>query len=288
MQVIRLILCLSLLGICFLAFSDTQKTHPPAKDATPPWNKHLKAFEMLIATEPDVAHTELAKVSENLFGKHRHVPEWESLYLNLSQNQKGSISELKRAAELVILMLIDIDAEKHQEQIQRHQKRLKYYDTLAKQHKTQGVSPDTVVAPLQRFQLRDVWMDDIEELDRYIAEVNAHLSTDKKATRASFDKYAKVMFGSHPHLDEWSDIVFQLCIDGKGKLPQFIRMVELQLEMFKEVDDEKYAHHIKAFELGLQQLETTAEMSRHEVDTLEISFILQSRPKVKDSHNASP
>ena len=76
--------------------------------------------------------------------------------MKLNQQQSGSISELKWAAELGILMLTDIEVEKHQEQIQRHEKRFKYYDTLAKQHQTQGESPDTIVAELQRFQLRAV------------------------------------------------------------------------------------------------------------------------------------
>lgn len=286
MNVLKMTFCFSLISIAALAGSvaaDTEaNTSPhhhqtPTRAESPPWKKHLKAFEILIEADSEAAPTELAKVAQTLFGTHALVDEWKTLYLRLSRDKKGSITDLKRAAELVILMLTDIDAEKHQEQIQRHQKRFKYYETLTKQHESKGESPDNVTAELTRFQLRDVWMDDIEALDQHIKAFNELLPKDKKAARIELDAYAKIQFGEHPLVGEWTDIIFQMSLDGKGKLPTYIRMCKMQLQMYREINAEKYADQIVAYTSALNELEATAEMAPNNNQDLEIEFSLSTR-----------
>ncbi len=279
MRILQRVLCLSLMSIAVLFFSaDTHShsdSHPSATKADiPQWKKHLKAFEVLIETESDFAATELTKVAETLFEKHRHVDEWKALYYRLSRDKKGSIADHKRVCELVLEMLTDIDTQKHQAEIQRFEKRVKYYDHLAKQLESKGESPTNVTAELTRFQLRDVWMDDIEALDKHIKVFHELLPKDKKAARAELDAYATVQFGEHPLVEEWTDILFQMSVEGSGKLPTYIRMCQLQLQMYKEVNAEKYADQIAAYESALKRLEATGTNNGEDLD---IEFRLSSR-----------
>ena len=264
------LLCLSLLGMGLLASSETdthvdttsythEHPHHPQikKESIPPWKKHLEAFELLIDVEDiesDAAPTELAKVAEHLFGAHPLVDEWKTLYLRLSRDKKGSIYDMRRVAEIVVQILTDIDPKKYQEQIQRYQKRVKYYDALAKEHKSQGDSPEAIEIEATRFQLREVWMDDVEELEKHLNTVNALLPTDPEAARAEFAKFAAVQFGNHPLVDEWSDIVFKMHRNKKGRYPDFVRMCELQIQMYKGVNSKKYAEHISLYQTALEGL----------------------------------
>ena len=284
MHFLIIALCLLLFGGGMTTFAETppsetstENTATPAHDTEPQkdvqWKQHLNTFEELITANPDAAVAELNKGAELLFGTHPAVDGWKALYLRLSREKKGSVIDMKRAAELLVEMFVNIDAEKFKAQIQRYQQRIKYYDTLAKEYKNKGMPLESVEVEADRFQVREVWMDDIEMLKKHLNAFNTLLPTDKKAARAELDAYAKVQFGEHPLVKEWTDIIFQMSCDGKGLLPDYLKMVSLQIQIFREVNPRKYAEQIAAYELGLIQLKEKATMVE-DPDTLEMEFSL--------------
>ena len=284
MPCLIIVLCLLLFGSGMTTFAEmppseatTENTATPAHYTEPEkevqWKQHLNTFEELITANPDAAVAELNKGAELLFGTHPAVDEWKALYLRLSRDKKGSVTDMKRAAELLVEMFVDIDAEKFKAQIQRYQQRIKYYDKLANEYENKGMPLETVEVEAIRFQIREVWMDDIEALEKHLNAFNILLPKDKKAARAELDAYAKVQFGEHPLVKEWTDITFQMSCDGKGLLPDHLKIVNLQLQMFREVNPQKYAEQIAAYESGLTQFKSIASMTE-DPDTLELEFKL--------------
>ncbi len=289
MHFLRIVLCLLLFGVGMTTFADTSvsetstaNTATPAHDTKPEmivqWEQHLDTFEELITTDSEAAVAELDTVAKLLFETHTAVDEWKDLYLRLSRDKKGSVIDMKRAAELLIEMFADIDAEKFKAQIQRYQKRIKYYNSLAEDYEKQGMNLEDVKVEADRFQVREVWMDDIEALEKHINAFTALLPTDPKAARAELDAFAKVQFGEHPLVKEWTDIIFQMSCDGKGLLPDYLKMVELQLQMYRDVNPRKYTEHIAVYESGLTQLKSTATMTE-DSDSLELEFNFNLKPK---------
>lgn len=290
MRFLIIIHCLLLFGGGMTTFAHappsettTENTATPAHDTETEkdiiaWKQHLNTFEELITTDSDAAVAELDTVAKLLFETHATVDEWKTLYLRLSRDKKGSISDMRRAAQLLIQMFTDLDAEKYKVQIQRYQQRIKYYDTLAKEYEDKGMPLETVEVEANRFQVREVWMDDVEALEKHVNAFTALLPTDKKAARAELDMLAKVQFGEHPLVKEWTDIMFQMSCDGKGLLTDHLKMVELELQMYRDVNPRKYAEHIAVYESGLVQLKSAGSMAE-DPESLELDFHFGLKPK---------
>lgn len=105
----------------------------------------LLAFRSLEKIDPDATYTEIVTIAKDRFGEHPHADKWTELCFLLRRDEKGTISELRRFAELEIRMLTDLNVENHTEQIQQHRQTLKKHDQLIKTLKSQGKNPDTVI-----------------------------------------------------------------------------------------------------------------------------------------------
>lgn len=106
--------------------------------------KHLVQFNILKEKDTYAARSKLLEIAKIRFGAHSLADEWIPLYFRLTRDGKGRISDMKRFAELEIRMLTDIDAEKHAEQIQRHQQSIETYDKQIQTLKSEGKNPETL------------------------------------------------------------------------------------------------------------------------------------------------
>ena len=106
--------------------------------------KHLAEFNVLKNNDIVAARTELLEIARIRFGTHILADEWIPLYLRLSREGSGRISDIIRFAELEMRMLTDIDAEKHAEQIQQHRQNIETYAKRIQIFKGEGKNLETL------------------------------------------------------------------------------------------------------------------------------------------------
>ena len=80
------------------------------------------------------------------------------------------------------------------------------------------------------------------------------------ATRDDIAALAKKRFGNHPQLEDWIQLCFQLRRQGYALLTDLKRFAELQVEMLTDVDAEKHAGQILAYQGALKEIEAISQM----------------------------
>lgn len=83
------------------------------------------------------------------------------------------------------------------------------------------------------------------------------------ATRDDIAALAKKRFGNHPQVDDWTQRCFQLRRNGRAPLSVLKRFAELQVQMLTDVDAEKYAEEIRAYQGALKEIEGLSQMSNN-------------------------
>lgn len=97
-------------------------------DWDPAVRKHLKGLRTLSKKNAQKARSIINTVAQIRFENHPLTDEWRALYLRLSLDAKGTLSDVRRLSELEIRMFTAIDPEKYAEPIQKHQGLMKLYD----------------------------------------------------------------------------------------------------------------------------------------------------------------
>ena len=81
------------------------------------------------------------------------------------------------------------------------------------------------------------------------------------ATRDDIAALAKKRFGNHHQLEDWIQLCFQLRRQGYAPLGALKRFAELQVEMLTDVDAEKHAEEVLAYQGALKEIEAISQMS---------------------------
>lgn len=82
-------------------------------------------------------------------------------------------------------------------------------------------------------------------------------------TRDNITVLAKKRFGNHPQLEEWTQLCFQLRRQGYAPLAVLKRFAELQVQMLTDVDAEKHAEQILAYQRALNEIESIRQISHN-------------------------
>ena len=277
------LLCLALLSmepLFFIASNELGKSilpiHAYAHD------KHdqriLLAFRSLEKIDPDATYTEIAAIAKDRFGEHPHADKWTELCFLLRRDEKGTISELRRFAELEIQILTDIDAEKHSEAIEAYQGALKELDDLSTMFQKQGIPIDVsqVTLPLGEDETPDSHLDQWEEAAlKHHAKFKILKETDPAEARIQLLEIAKIRFGLHPLTDEWIPLYFRLSRDGNGRISDIIRFAELEIRMLTDLNVENYKEQIQQHRKTLKkydQLIKTLKSQGKNPDTVIVDF----------------
>ena len=80
------------------------------------------------------------------------------------------------------------------------------------------------------------------------------------ASHGDIATLAKKRFGSHPQVDDWTQLCFRIRRDGHASLPMLKRFAELQIQMLTDVDAEKHAQQILAYQGALEEIEVYNQM----------------------------
>ncbi len=83
------------------------------------------------------------------------------------------------------------------------------------------------------------------------------------ATRDDIAVLAKKRFGNHPQIEDWTQLCFQLRRQGYAPLAVLKRFAELQVQMLTDVDAEKNAEQILAYQRALKEVEIISQMSHN-------------------------
>lgn len=85
-------------------------------------------------------------------------------------------------------------------------------------------------------------------------------SIPEDATHDDIAVLAKKRFGNHPQIDKWTQLCFRLRRQGYAPLPDLKRFAELQVQMLTDVDAEKHAEQILAYQRALKEIEIISQM----------------------------
>ena len=100
--------------------------------------EHYKAFQELLATDPEAARAELTAFSALAFHGHPLTKEWEELYFRLSREKEATVPEMLRLFELKKQMLEDHSPEKHVKEIDNLETVIRDLKSMSKLFKRQG------------------------------------------------------------------------------------------------------------------------------------------------------
>lgn len=253
MHLIRVTLCLALLGIRTAAFSDAvavPTSQPPPYTHThlvssTLWEGHLETFQKLFMTTPEAARTELENVAKKLFRGHLLSEEWVPLYFRLSRDGTEHLSDVRRVSELEIRMLTALNAKKHAEPIRQHQAALERYQQNAGRDTPKKPRADSKELSVAK-KLRT------ENLDKHAAAYEKCLPTDLEAARAELVKYAQVTFGEHSLREEWIELYFKLSREKKATLSESIQTLTLAKQMLEDNFPEIAAAAIASLDSALK------------------------------------
>ena len=251
MLMIRTILCLTLLGIGAIAFSDTVPATQPSLYtqahlvSSTLWTENLERFQKHLTTNPDAARTELENAAENLFGGHLLAEEWVPLYFRISRDGTEYPSDVKRVSELEIRMLTAMNAKKYAEQIRQHQDALKHYkqEVNGTAAKTEQMDPQKLRA-LKKLRA--------EKIDKHIAAYEKLLPIDPDAAHAELVKYAQVTFAEHTLRKEWIELYFRLSSEQETTFPEFTQLLTLTKQMLEDNFPDIAAEAITKLDMGLK------------------------------------
>ena len=259
----------------------TQQSHADSRiysgmhDASEPitTKKLFTAFRSPIEKiAPKATRIEILAIAKFLFGTHPLVDEWVSLCFRLRRDGKGSISELKRFAELQIQMLSDLDAKKHAQEIEAYQVALEELDQVSQIYKqAQGIilplrSPEELTAAAHGW--------DSEAL-KHLVRFNSFKKTNPEAARIELSKIAKIRFGTHALTDEWIALYFRLSREEKGLISDVKHVSELEIQMFTDASAEKHAEPIQQHRKALKQydeLVKTLKEQGKKPETVKVDF----------------
>lgn len=230
MLIIKTILCLTLLGMGTIAFSDTVPATQPSLYtqthlvSSTLWAENFQRFQKHLTTNTDDARTELENVAKNLFLGHLLTEEWVPLYFRISRDGTEHLSDVQRVSELEIRMLTAIDAKKHAEQIRQHRAALKRYN-----QDVNGDAAKKQQMDLQKLQAAKKLR--AQKIDKHVAAYEKLLPTDSDAAHAELVKYAQVTFGEHTLRGEWIELYFRLSSEQEATFAEFIQLLTLTKKM---------------------------------------------------------
>ena len=92
------------------------------------------------------------------------------------------------------------------------------------------------------------------------------------ATRDDIAVLAKKRFGNHPQLEEWTQLCFRLRRQGYAPLSVLKRFAELQVQMLTDVDAEKNAEQILAYQGALKEIEDIRQIDNNAEEIAGISI----------------
>lgn len=104
--------------------------------------KHLGNFQALSKKSSWETRAKISTVAQIRFKHHPLTDEWRALYLRLSRDGKGTLSDVRRLSELEIRMFTDIDPKKYAEPIQKHHGLMKLYDKSTQKFKDANKNPE--------------------------------------------------------------------------------------------------------------------------------------------------
>ena len=119
---------------------------------------------------------------------------------------------------------------------------------------------------------------------QHIAAFQSLLSTDIEAAHAKVAEIAKIRFGSHPLIDEWSELFFRLCRNRKGSILDVKRYWELEIQLLSDLDATTYAKGIQETQLGMKQIDLLIKMIESQgsdPETTEADFNFDFSPYLK-------
>lgn len=298
MNLLCLVLC-TLGTFSFGELEDTSETVPPQLSlvSNTLWGEELTRFQELLATDAKAARAELQQVANTLFGGHRLAEEWVPLYFRISQNGTEHPSDVKRVSELEIRMLTKINVKKYSDQIHRHQEAFQRFAAMEKALHHHSHAPKTDVekpVPASKSEVLRLARKHVaafEKLHGTDAEVlrlgRKHAAafeklrdTDAEAARAELVALFALQYGEHPLVEKLVDTMLALAPKKKATYPEVIELTELQLQLLKETDAEKYAESIQTAERSLKRLKNISNLLRKqgslETETIRFNFSVKA------------
>lgn len=297
MNLLCLVLC-TLGTFAFGELDDTSETASPQLSLVSDtlWSEELTRFQELLATDAKAARAELQQVANTLFGGHRLAEEWVPLYFRISQNGTEHPSDVKRVSELEIRMLTVLDVKKYSDQIHRHQEAFQRFADMEKSFQSQSRAPKlhsekpvptrkSEVLRLARKQaaaFAKLHGTDAEVLRlgrKHAAAFEKLRDTDAEAARAELVVLLALQYGEHPLVEKIVDTVLALAPKKHATYPEVIELTELQLQLLKETDAEKYAEMIQTAERSLERLKNISNLLRKqgslETETIRFNFSVE-------------
>lgn len=113
------------------------------------------------------------------------------------------------------------------------------------------------------------------EAQKHFMAFHSLLPTDPESARAELSKYITTLYGEHSLTSEWVQLVFRMMRNGKGSLSDQIRLIELKVQMLKDVYPEMHAESIEMLEKTLKQLDGMAKILKNQgenPETFEMEF----------------
>lgn len=299
-----LILCkFSVHSFCYAenAPQKVSPTHsPPPLEAISDelWAVSLSTFEERLKTDLKAARAELQNVSKKLFNGHLLTEEWVPLYFRIRHKGTQHPSDVKRLAELEIRMLTAIametgDFQKHALQLQRLQEAYQKYEDWekAQQNHSHSHEPNHTSEPQtgnsSRGADRKAGTDE-SHAQNSETDLKTLFETDQEAARAELLPLMATEFNNHPRSEEMIDTLLAFFAKKRVSYPELIALMELQLQILKHGDTEKYKEHIQGVEKGLKKLRNISKLLEKqgslETDTIKLSFEFQGfLPKKGDT-----
>lgn len=277
------VLCLAFLSMESLFFTEANElgksillSHAYAQDKQD--QRVLQAFKSLEKIDPDATHAEIAAVAKDQFGAHPLADKWTELCFLLRRDGQGTISELRRFAELEVQILTDVDAEKHGEAIEAYQGALKELDHLSAMLKEQGmpIGISKFALPFRADETPEPHFYKWEAAAlKHLAKFQLLKETDPAAASIELLEIAKIRFGPHPLADEWIPLYFRLSSNRNGRISDMKRLAELEIRMLTDVNAEKHTEQIQQHRQTLKkydQLIETLKSQGKNPETVTVDF----------------
>ena len=237
------------------------------------WAASLVKFQKLLKTDPESARAELQNVSKKLFNGHLLTEEWVPLYFRIRHEGTQHSSDVKRLTELEIRMLTAIametgDFQKHALQLQRLQEAYQKYDNMEKARKNHnhGHNHGHSHSPPPKTGNSSRGTDSKAEIDE----------SDIEVVRVEYLSRFKAAFNDHPLTEKMVDTTLALAVKKKVTYPELIELTELQIQIMKDVDPEKYKETIQKSEAGLRKLQSIRNLLEKqgslETETVNFNF----------------
>lgn len=238
------------------------------------WKASLVTFGELLKTDPESARTELQNVSKSLFSEHLLTEEWVPLYFRIRHKGTQHLSDVKRLAELEIRMLTDIamktgDFQKIAHPLQQLQEAYQKYDDLEKVQQKHSHGHSRSHPPKTEDSSRGT--DGSAEIDE----------SDMEKLRVGYLSRFKEAFNDHPLTEKWVDTTLALAAKKKATYPELIELIELQIQIMREVDPEKHKAVIQKSEAGLKEMKMVRDLlekqGRLETERVNFNFDLNEQ-----------